>query len=273
LIEGSYTLCHSYIFCVFDAGLALDDAEMLGANFVVFLVACFQLRANMSAGDLCTRSFYAAIIPASDRLAWKEISYETTSRWTWLDHLRFFFYHNHLLVVLILVFVTGTLQYDVLHLGYLAFALVFFRMWDTIMIRRNSIFWILRLYNFILIVASLAYQAPYFSYLGAQACSLPLGLYNIVGLYKYDYGFRITERSAIVDITIFCLVGLQSHIFRSREFEQVLRYMEAQQVEARARAQVRLARLCFFFCRIFLPGLESYPGMTNSNPCGVIQLD
>jgi hypothetical protein len=166
--------------------LALDDAEMLGANFVVFLVACFQLRANMSAGDLCTRSFYAAIIPASDRLAWKEISYETTSRWTWLDHLRFFFYHNLLLVVLILVFVTGTLQYDVLHLGYLAFALVFFRMWDTIMIRRNSIFWILRLYNFILIVASLAYQAPYFSYLGAQACSLPLGLYNIVGLYKYD---------------------------------------------------------------------------------------
>ncbi|KAG0610440.1 hypothetical protein M758_7G065700 [Ceratodon purpureus] len=232
----SYTGHFSYCWKCW-LGLALDDAQMLVANFVVFLVACFQLRANMSAGDLGTRSFYAAIIPASDRLAWKEISYETTSQWTWLDHLRFFFYHNLLLVVLILVFITGTLQYDVLHLGYLAFALVFFRMWDTMMIRRNSIFWILRLYNFILIVASLAYQAPYFSYLGGQACSLPLGLYNIVGLYKYDYGFRITERSAVVDITIFCLVGLQSHIFRSREFEQVLRYMEAQQVEARARAQ------------------------------------
>lgn len=232
----SYTGRFSYCWKCW-LGLAIDDAQILVANFMVFLIACLQLRANMSAGSLDTRTFYAAIIPASDRLAWKEISYETTAQWTWLDHLRFFFYHNLFLVVLILVFITGTLQYDVLHLGYLAFALVFFRMWDTIMIRRNSILWTLRLYNFILIVASLAYQAPYFSYLSAQACTLPLGLYNIVGLYKYDYGFRITERSAIVDITIFCLVGLQSHIFRSREFEQVLRYMEAQQVEARARAQ------------------------------------
>jgi hypothetical protein len=40
-----------------------------------------------------------------------------------------------------------------------------------------------------------------------------------------------------VDITIFCLVGLQAHIFRTREFEQVIRYLEAQQVEARAHAQ------------------------------------
>lgn len=221
------------------AGLAIDDRQMLVANFMVFLISCFQLRANMSAGGLDTRSFHAAIIPASDRLAWKEISYETTSQWTWLDHLRFFFYHYLLHAVLILVFITGTLQYDVLHLGYLAFALVFFRMWDTIMVKRNSVFWVLRLYNFILILASLGYQAPYFGYLGGQACTLPLGLYNIVGLYKYDYGFRITERSALVDITIFCLVGLQSHIFRSREFEQVLRYIEAQQVEARAHAQVK----------------------------------
>ncbi len=108
----------------------------------------------------------------------------------------------------------------------------------TIMERRNSLFCFLRLYNFILIVMSLAYQAPYFGNVGSQKCTLPLGLYSIVGLYKYDYGFGITERSALVDITIFCLVGLQAHIFRTREFEQVIRYLEAQQVEARAHAQV-----------------------------------
>jgi hypothetical protein len=112
--------------------------------------------------------------------------------------------------------------------------------------RRNSIFCFLRLYNFILIVASLAYQAPCFRYSVGQECNFPSGLYNILGFYKYDYGLHITERSALVDITIFCLVGLQSHIFRSREFEQVLQYLEAQQVEARAHAQVNMPRLHFW---------------------------
>lgn len=211
---------------------------MLVAHFMVFIVACFQLRANMSAGTLDQRSVQAGIIPVRDRVAWKEISYETTAQWTWLDYMRFFFYRHLLHLVLLLVFATGTLQYDVLHLGYLAISLIFFRMRGTIMQQRNSIFCFLRLYNFILIVASLTYQAPYFGNTSAQMCTLPQSLYSYIGLYKYDYGFRITERSALVDITIFCLVGLQAHIFRSREFEQVLRYLDAQQVEARAHAQV-----------------------------------
>lgn len=219
-------------------GLTVDDRQMLVAHFMVFIVSCFQLHANMAAGVLDPRSLHAGILSASERLAWKEISYETTSQWTWLDYLRFGFYRHLLHLVLLLVFITGTLQYDVLHLGYLAISLIFFRMRGTIMERRNSIFRFLRLYNFTLIVASLAYQAPYFGSKSEQTCTLPQGLYSYIGFYKYDHGFRITERSALVDITIFCLVGLQAHIFRSREFEQVLRYLEAQQVEARAHAQV-----------------------------------
>ncbi len=229
-----------------DAGMAVDDQQMLVVHFVVFMMACVQLRANMSAGGSDACSINTRMNLSSYRLAWKEISYETTAQWTWLDHIRFFAYRNLLHVVLLLIFVTGTLQYDMLHLGYLAFSLIFFRMRDTIMERRNSIFRFLRLYNFILIVASLAYQAPSFRYSVGQACTFPSGLYNILGFYKYDYGLHITERSALVDITIFCLVGLQSHIFRSREFVQVLQYLEAQQVEARARAQVNMPRLHFW---------------------------
>lgn len=233
---SSYT-SHNFFCWQCWLGLTIDDRQMLVAHFVVFIVSCFQLHANMAAGMLDPRSLHAVILPASDRLAWKEISYETTAQWTWLDYLRFAFYRHLLHVVLVLVFITGTLQYDVLHLGYLAMSLIFFRMRGTIMERRNSIFRFLRLYNFILIVASLTYQAPYFGFAGVQTCTLPQGLLSYIGLYKYDHGFRITERSALVDITIFCVVGLQAHIFRSREFEQVLRYLEAQQVEARAHAQ------------------------------------
>lgn len=233
---SSYTSHNSFCWQCW-LGLTVDDRQMLVAHFMVFIVSCFQLHANMAAGVLDPRSLHAGILSASERLAWKEISYETTSQWTWLDYLRFGFYRHLLHLVLLLVFITGTLQYDVLHLGYLAISLIFFRMRGTIMERRNSIFRFLRLYNFTLIVASLAYQAPYFGSKGEQTCTLPQGLYSYIGLYKYDHGFRITERSALVDITIFCLVGLQAHIFRSREFEQVLRYLEAQQVEARAHAQ------------------------------------
>jgi hypothetical protein len=46
-----------------DAGLTVDDRQMLVAHFVVFLVACFQLQANMSAGILDARSLHVANIP------------------------------------------------------------------------------------------------------------------------------------------------------------------------------------------------------------------
>ncbi|CAM6103082.1 unnamed protein product [Calypogeia fissa] len=217
-------------------GLAVDDRQMLAAHFMVFFFASLQLRANMLAGNALSRSIHT-FIPPSDRLAWKEMSFETSGEWTWLDHGRFLFYRHLLHVVLLLVFVTGTLQYDVLHLGYLTFSLVLFRMRSTLMIKRNSIFRFLRLYNFILIAASLIYQAPYFGSLSTEKCAIMADVYNIVGLYKMRFGFRITARSALVDITIFCVAGLQAYVFRSREFDQVLRYLESQQVEARAHAQ------------------------------------
>ncbi|KAL3696338.1 hypothetical protein R1sor_010414 [Riccia sorocarpa] len=216
-------------------GLVVDDRQVLVAHFMVFLLTCLQLRVNMTTSE-GSRSVFANISP-DDRVAWKEISYETAGQWTWLDHARFFFYRHLLHVVLLLVFATGTLQYDVLHLGYLTFSLIFFRMRSTIMTRRNTVFWFLRLYNYMLIVASLLYQAPYAGFLSHEKCPANPDVYNIIGLYKMKFGFRITARSALVDITIFCAAGLQAHIFRSREFEQVLRYMEAEQIEARAHAQ------------------------------------
>jgi hypothetical protein len=93
-----------------------------------------------------------------------------------------------LLLVLTLVFATGSLNYDLLHFGYLAFSLVFFRIRGQIMERGNAVLNYLRLYNFLLIIASLVYQAPAFEYKTAGSCSLPYDIWNIIGLYKYEYG-------------------------------------------------------------------------------------
>jgi hypothetical protein len=176
-----------------DAGLTVNACQMLVPSFCGISGSLFPASGKHVSRNIRCHLFHVASIPASDRIAWKEILYETTAQWTTLDYIHFFFYRHLLHVVLLLVFVMGILQYDVLHLGYLAISLIFFRMQGTVMERWNSLFCFLRLYNFILIIMSLAYQAPYFGNVGSQKSTLPLGLYSIVGLYKYDYGFGITE--------------------------------------------------------------------------------
>ncbi|KAF8655992.1 hypothetical protein HU200_060840 [Digitaria exilis] len=135
----------------------------------------------------------------------------------------------------------GTLEYDVLHLGYLGFALVFFRMRLEILKKKNKIFKYLRMYNFALIVLSLAYQSPYVGQFSSGMCDQIDYLYEIIGFYKYDYGFKITSRSAFVEIVIFLLVSVQSYIFSSGEFDYVSRYLEAEQIGAMVREQEKKA--------------------------------
>lgn len=222
-------------------GVAVDDRQMLVTYFMVFLVASFKLRGNLSAGYFESDSYQQLDSQRLDRLVWNDISFERKGQWTWIDNLQLFFYHHLLDTVLMLVLITGTLEYDILHLGYLGFAMVSFRMRLTIMKKQSRIFNLLRWYNFILIVLSLAFQAPFFGDVEKGKCSMPDVLYGVAGFYKYDYGFRITSRSASIDIIIFCLVGLQSYIFRSKAFDQVLNYLEAEQIDAILHAQEKRA--------------------------------
>lgn len=213
-------------------GVVVDDWQTLVAYYMVFFIGCLKLKSDMSAGNIEAFKFYNSSFPPSNKLAWKEINYETKGQWTWLDRLRFVFYLHFLDIVLILLLITGTFQYDVLHLGYLAFALIFFRMRVKLLRKRNKIFCFLRLYNFLLILLSLLYQAPYFG-----GTSKEFTLYNIIGLVKIPFGFNIASQSVLVDMTIFCVVAVQSSIFCSKEFEQVLRCLEAEEMDAKLEAQ------------------------------------
>ncbi|KAF7154532.1 hypothetical protein RHSIM_Rhsim01G0277800 [Rhododendron simsii] len=161
--------------------------------------------------------------------------------WTSLDYLRLYCYCHLLDLVLALILVTGTLEYDILHLGYLGFALVFFRIRLQILKKKNNIFKFLRVYNFVVIVLSLAYQSPFLGGFNDEKCGTIDYIYEVIGFYKYDYGFRITSRSAIVEIIIFVLVSLQSYMFASREFDYVFRYLEAEQIGAIVQEQEKQA--------------------------------
>lgn len=214
---------------------------MLISYFVVFMLACFKLRADRLSSFSGSSTYRQIMSQRRNTFVWRDLSFETKSMWTFLDYLRLYCYCHLLDLVLILILVTGTLEYDILHLGYLAFALVFFRMRLEILKKKNKIFKFLRVYNFVVIILSLAYQSPFVGGPSAGKCDTANSIFEMIGFYKYDYGFRITARSAIVEIIIFVLVSLQSYMFSSQEFDYVCRYLEAEQIGAIVREQEKKA--------------------------------
>lgn len=222
-------------------GLIVDDPRMLISYFVVFMLACFKLRADRLSSFSGSSTYRQIMSQRRNTFVWRDLSFETKSMWTFLDYLRLYCYCHLLDLVLILILITGTLEYDILHLGYLAFALVFFRMRLEILKKKNKIFKFLRIYNFAVIILSLAYQSPFVGGSSSGKCETENYIYEIIGFYKYDYGFRITARSAIVEIIIFVLVSLQSYMFSSQEFDYICRYLEAEQIGAIVREQEKKA--------------------------------
>ncbi|KAK6120115.1 hypothetical protein DH2020_046151 [Rehmannia glutinosa] len=219
----------------------VDDPRMLISYFVVFMLASFKLRADHASSFSGTFTYHQMVSQRKNASVWRDLSFETKSMWTFLDYLRVYCYCHLLDLVLTLILITGTLEYDILHLGYLGFALIFFRMRLTILKKKNKIFKYLRMYNFAVIVLSLAYQSPFIGDFNAGKCETVDYIYEMIGFYKYDYGFRITSRSALVEIIIFVLVSCQSYMFSSSEFDYVFRYLEAEQIGAIVREQEKKA--------------------------------
>ncbi|KAJ4892562.1 Piezo-type mechanosensitive ion channel-like protein [Raphanus sativus] len=222
-------------------GVRVDDPRTLISYFVVFMFACFKLRSDHISSFSQSSTYHQMKSQRKNSFVWRDLSFETKSMWTVLDYLRLYCYIHLLDVVLILILITGTLEYDILHLGYLAFALVFARMRLEILKKKNKIFRFLRVYNFVLIILSLAYQSPFVGNFNDGKCETVDYIYEVIGFYKYDYGFRITARSALVEIIIFMLVSLQSYMFSSQEFDYVSRYLEAEQIGAIVREQEKKA--------------------------------
>lgn len=210
---------------------------MLISYFMVFMLACFKLRAD-HLSNLSELHMYQQMKKTS---LLSDLSFDTKSMWTSFDNLRLYSYCHLLDLVLALILITGTLEYDILHLGYLGFAMTFFRMRLEILKKKNRIFKYLRIYNFALIVFSLAYQSPFVGNFSEEKSKIVDYIYEVIGFYKYCYGFRITSRSALVEIIIFMLVSLQSYMFASPEFDYVSKYLEAEQVDGFVREQERRA--------------------------------
>ncbi|XP_015570622.2 piezo-type mechanosensitive ion channel homolog [Ricinus communis] len=221
-------------------GIIVDDSRMLISYYVVFMISCFKYRADRLS-SLPASETYRHMMSQYKKASLNDLLFERKFLWTFLDYLRLYSYCHLLDLVLTLVLITGTLEFDVLHLGYLGFALIFFRMRLQVLKKKNEIFRFMRMYNFTVIVLSLAYQSPFLGDFCTVKCKMIDNISEVVGFYKYDYGFRITSRSALVEIIIFKLVSLQSYMFSAQEFDYVSEYLEAEQIGAIVREQEKKA--------------------------------
>ncbi|CAJ2631584.1 unnamed protein product [Trifolium pratense] len=222
-------------------GIIVDDRRMLISYYGVFMFSCFKFRADQSSILTGLEMYQNILSQWKSASVLSDLSFETKGYWTFLDHLRLYGYCHLLDFVLSLILITGTLEYDMLHFGYLGFALVFFRMRLKILKQGNKIFRFLRMYNFVVIVLSLAYQSPFVGDFREIKSGSIESINELVGFHKYDYGFRITSRSSFVEIIIFMLVSLQSYMFSFPEFVYVSKYLEKEQIGAILRQQEKKA--------------------------------
>ncbi|KAK7332943.1 hypothetical protein VNO80_29700 [Phaseolus coccineus] len=222
-------------------GIIVDDPRMLFWYYGVFMVSCFKFRADQSSCLNGLEMYQKILSQWKSASVLNDLSFETKGYWTFIDHMRLYSYCHLLDFVLSLILITGTLEYDILHLGYLGCAMVFFRIRLKILKQGNKIFRFLRMYNFVLIVMSLAYQSPFVGTFSNFKLGSIESINELVGFHKYDYGFRITSRSAIVEIIIFVLVALQSYMFAFPEFAYVSKYLEKEQIGAILRQQEKKA--------------------------------
>ncbi|XP_050223428.1 piezo-type mechanosensitive ion channel homolog isoform X2 [Mercurialis annua] len=221
-------------------GIIVDDPRMLISYYAVFMLSCFKYRADRFS-SLPASETYQQMMSRYKKTSLSNILFEKKFMWTFLDYVRLYSCCHLLDLVLTLVLITGTLEFDILHIGYLGFALIFFRRRLQILKKKNEFFKFLRMYNFAVIVLSLAYQSPFLGGFCSVKCEMIDYISEVIGFHKYDYGFRITSRSALVEIIIFMLVSLQSYMFSAPEFDYVSEYLEAEQIGAIVREQEKKA--------------------------------
>jgi len=118
----------------------------------------------------------------------------------WINSLKFNVYRYSQYFVLVIVFVAATFQADALSVGYVLFSLLYLYAGHEFFKRRDSLWQWSRYYNYIVLMARLAYQIPII-----EGSTLPEAWQNVVGFRKRG---EATDW-VVFDYTIFLLLHAQ----------------------------------------------------------------
>lgn len=132
---------------------------------------------------------------------------------TWRDSVRYAVYRFSPFVILLLIFIAGTVHPDILSLIYVFFALLFIFRESTIYSQRNRIWRWARLYNYFLMLVIIVYQVPIIK--GSDGyMSVPV----VLGLRKFSQ----RGSSILFSLFIFVLLGIQKRLFSRVEFDELV---------------------------------------------------
>ncbi|KAL6770350.1 hypothetical protein ACKKBG_A34605 [Auxenochlorella protothecoides x Auxenochlorella symbiontica] len=160
-------------------------------------------------------------------LLWQPLTLAAQPAWRWADWARFWMYRHYLEFLLVAVVALCTLENDVIHAGYLALALLFFRQRIALRAAPGRLFWWLPLYNMAVLVITLIYQIPFETWFSwqidpdVQACNLA----HLLGLYKTSVGGSLLGggyRGAAADVVLWVLIRFQTHLFATTTYQKVM---------------------------------------------------
>jgi hypothetical protein len=133
---------------------------------------------------------------------------------TWRDSVRYSIYRFSPFIILLLVFIAGTIHPDILSLIYVFFALLFIFRESTIYSQRNKIWRFARIYNFVLILVILLYQIP-----AIPLQNSAMSAARFIGLRKFG---DKEGGSILFSLFIFILLGIQKRLFSRVEFDELV---------------------------------------------------
>ncbi|KAK9858804.1 hypothetical protein WJX84_000839, partial [Apatococcus fuscideae] len=186
--------------------------------------------------------------PASgnlQRVSWMPVEHALKAQWSWADWIRYWFYRYYTDAVLVAVVGLCALDNDIIHAAYLAIALLLFRQRDQLREQGNFLFKWLVIYNFLVMLTTIVYQAPLYRLLkrnppdGSEGCTVAhiLGLYKLTGSTGQAFALGVSGTTA--DLILWLIARIQSRIFRTNSHARAVQCMqdelaeEAQQLKER----------------------------------------
>jgi hypothetical protein len=202
-----------------------SNGEMVWSIFLTALLSIEYEKATVAPrNDYSKNAMKANLLIQMNELFFLPSSDEKK---TWIEASFRFMLRHSLDFALALITLISLINIDVLHLGYFGLSLVYMRcrghFWQG---RLKSLWWIIILYNILVIFAIVAYQAPWKMIFGGKAvegeatCSVQhvLGVYLIQNFWEQAFQVHSRDGGLMYDIIIFAIVYFQKLIFHTKAF-------------------------------------------------------
>eukprot|EP01114_Cavostelium_apophysatum_P013947 TRINITY_DN3486_c0_g1_i8.p1 TRINITY_DN3486_c0_g1~~TRINITY_DN3486_c0_g1_i8.p1 ORF type:complete len:2315 (-),score=561.17 TRINITY_DN3486_c0_g1_i8:52-6996(-) len=194
--------------------LTNQNAAILSLDFALIFLAVLAWNSHLSP------SRQALVNRIVDQIEEDSIEeFQRTIR-SWQNKIRFEIFEKLAPVILVLIFIAGSAQADVLSAAYVAFSLFFLAEIDKLFVKRNKWWIYLRVYNYLYLFVQMLYQLPLILPGNESDGSWQI----IFGLKKIEVdtlGGALSRQGIFLDLLIMVLLEVQKMMFERRELDLI----------------------------------------------------